>query len=298
MEKLLFVVNPISGTKKSHPHMMDILKIFNENDFLPTVYLTRSKGDATNYIAQNAKYYDRVVCCGGDGTLSESANGLIKSGVDIPLGYIPAGTTNDLAKTLGIPTDFKKAAENAVRGKMIGFDIGLINDNINFSYVASFGIFTKTSYATPQNLKNALGHLAYLLEGVKELVDIPSYDIDIEIDGQDHSGKYIFGAITNSLSMGGVLKFNPSVVSLNDGEFEAMFIKQPEKAIELGEIALHLVDGSYKNKNIIFKKLKDVKLKSEQMIPWTVDGEFGGEYKEIAIKNLHNRVRVAVPETK
>ncbi len=296
MEKLLLILNPISGTKKSHSHMMDILKVFNENNMLPTVYLTRSKGDATDYVAKNAKYFDRVVCCGGDGTFSETVSGLIKAGVNIPLGYIPSGTTNDLAKTLGIPSDFLESAKTAALGDLTGFDIGTVNGEINFSYVASFGVFTKTSYSTPQSLKNALGHLAYLIQGVKELVDIPSYKMTIKIGEEEHTAEYIFGAITNSLSMGGVIKLSPDAVSLNDGEFEAMFIKRPSNVLELGKIATHILDGSYKNKNIIFRKLKNVKLTCDEAIPWTFDGEFGGDHKEVTIENLYSRVTVSVPK--
>lgn len=295
-EKLLFVVNPISGTKKSAAKMMSMLQKFSDAGVLPTVYITKCKGDARRYVKEHAREYDRIVCCGGDGTFSETVNGLVESGVDKPIGYVPAGTTNDLAKTLGIPLRLDAAAENAVKGKPSGLDVGLINNEKTFSYVASFGLFTKTSYSTPQDMKNALGHLAYLLEGAKELVDIPAYDMAVYTDGAEHHGKYIFGAITNSLSIGGVFKFDRSKVSLNDGEFEVMLIKQPDNIFEFGNIAITLNDGTYRDEHIIFEKLPRVRIVSKESVAWTVDGEYGGSYKDIEIKNLAGRISVILPE--
>ncbi len=295
-ERLLFVVNPIAGTKRAAPHMSEILMNLSETGALPSVYFTKQKGDARRYVSEHAADYDRLVCCGGDGTFSETVNGLIESGADIPIGYIPAGTTNDLARTLGIPLRLGKAASNAVSGEPVGLDVGLINGERTFSYVASFGLFTKASYSTPQTLKNALGHLAYLIEGAKELADIPSYEMSLVTDGIEHRGRYIFGGITNSLSIGGVFKFDPSVVALNDGKFEAMFIKQPDNIFELGNIAITLKDGTYRDEHIVFKKLSEVRMLSSEEIPWTVDGEYGGSYRDITVKNLCNRISVMLPK--
>lgn len=296
MPKLLFVMNPVSGRKQSHRFMMDILRIFNDADFLPTVYMTRACGDARAYVAKNAAFYDRVVCCGGDGTFSETVGGLLEAGVDIPVAFLPGGSTNDLAKTLGIPTDIKKAAENAVSGTEYGLDIGLFGETALFSYVASFGLFTKASYSAPQDVKNNIGHLAYLLEGVKELSKVPDYRVKIEAGDQIFEDSFIFGAVTNSLSIGGVFHFPKDRVVLNDGLFEIMLIRRPMNLIELTALVGSLQDGSYKDPHILFLQSDRVIVHTDEPLAWTVDGEYGGETTEVVLQNLPARVRILLPE--
>ncbi len=296
MKKLLFVVNPVSGKMQSSKYMLDILRIFNDAEMLPTVYTTKAQMDAGRYIEQNAGDYDRVVCCGGDGTFSESVTGLIKADINIPIGYIAAGSTNDLARTLGLPLDIKKSAENAVKGEPYGIDIGMINNDKSFTYIASFGLFTKTSYSTPQNLKNSLGHLAYLLEGVKELSDIKGYEMTVKTESEEFSGEFIFGAITNSLSIGGVFKYPKSKVALNDGNFEIMLIKRPKDLIELGKIVANMQNGKFEDKNIVFLQVPRLEITSKSPCPFTLDGEFGGEYTEMQIENLKERITILLPE--
>ena len=296
MEKILFVVNPVAGKMMSARYMMDILRIFNANESLPTVYTTKSSGDAGKYVEANAAYYDRVVCCGGDGTFSEVVSGIIKANIKTPVGYIAAGSTNDLARTLGIPTDIKKAAENAVSGLPFGIDIGIVNNAKIFTYVASFGLFTKTSYSTPQELKNILGHLAYLLEGVKELSNIKGYNMEIKTENEIVKGEFIFGAITNSLSIGGVFKYPRSRVSLNDGNFEIMMIKRPKDLVELGNIVNSMNNGSFNDKNILFVQAPKLTIKIASPCPFTLDGEYGGEYTEMKIENLKEKVTIFLPK--
>ena len=296
MEKILFVVNPVAGKMMSAKYMMDILRIFNANDALPTVYTTKSSGDAGRYVEANAAGYDRIVCCGGDGTFSEVVSGIIKANVNTPIGYIAAGSTNDLARTLGIPTDIKKAAENAVCGEPFGIDIGNINDSKIFTYVASFGLFTKTSYSTPQELKNILGHLAYLLEGVKELSNIKGYNMTIKTDSETVKGEFIFGAITNSLSIGGIFKYPRSRVSLNDGNFEIMMIKRPKDLVELGNIVASMNSGTFNDKNILFIQAPKLFISIDSPCPFTLDGEYGGDYTEMEIENIKEKVTILLPK--
>ena len=296
MSKILFVVNPVAGKMMSAKYMMDILRIFNANDALPTVYTTKSSGDAGEYVEQNASNYDRVVCCGGDGTFSEVVSGIIKANINTPIGYIAAGSTNDLARTLGIPTDIKKAAENAVCGEPFCIDIGSVNSSKFFTYVASFGLFTKTSYSTPQELKNTLGHLAYVLEGVKELSNIKGYNMEIKTENGTVKGEFIFGAITNSLSIGGVFKYPSSRVSLNDGNFEVMMIKRPKDLVELGNIVNSMNSGSFNDKNIMFVQAPKLTITIDSPCPFTLDGEFGGDYTEMEIENLKERVTIFLPK--
>lgn len=296
MEKILFVVNPVAGKMMSAKYMMDILRIFNANDALPTVYTTKSSGDAGRYVEANAAGYDRIVCCGGDGTFSEVVSGIIKANVNTPIGYIAAGSTNDLARTLGIPTDIKKAAENAVCGEPFDIDIGIVNDSKIFTYVASFGLFSKTSYSTPQELKNILGHLAYLLEGVKELSNIKGYNMEIKTDSETVKGEFIFGAITNSLSIGGVFKYPRSRVSLNDGNFEVMMIKRPKDLVELGNIVASMNSGTFNDKNILFVQAPKLSVKIDSPCPFTLDGEYGGDYTEMEIENIKEKVTILLPK--
>lgn len=296
MSKILFVVNPVAGKMMSAKYMLDILRIFNDNDALPTVYTTKSSGDAKEYVKLNADRYDRVICCGGDGTFSEVVSGIVKANVKTPIGYIAAGSTNDLARTLGIPADIKKAAKNAVCGEPFGIDIGLVNDDKTFTYVASFGLFTKTSYATPQELKNILGHMAYVLEGVKELSNIKGYNMTIKTEEETVKGEFIFGAITNSLSIGGVFKYPRSRVSLNDGNFEVMMIKRPKDLIELGNIVNAMNTGSFNDKNILFIQAAKLNVQIDSPCPFTLDGEYGGDYTEMQVENLKERVAIYLPK--
>ena len=296
MSKVLFVVNPVAGKMMSAKYMMDILRIFNINDALPTVYTTQSSGDACGYVEKNASNYDRVVCCGGDGTFSEVVTGIVKSNIKTPIGYIAAGSTNDLAKTLGIPANIKKAAENAVSGQPFNIDVGLVNDDKIFTYVASFGLFTKTSYSTPQELKNTLGHLAYVLEGAKELSNIKGYNMEVKTDSEIVKGEFIFGAITNSLSIGGVFKYPSSRVSLNDGNFEIMMIKRPKDLVELGNIVNSMNNGTFNDKNILFIQAPKLSINIDSPCPFTLDGEYGGDFTQMKIENLKERVTIFLPK--
>lgn len=296
MKKLLFIVNPVAGMMKSKPYMLTILRTFCESDYVPTVLTTRSKGDATAFVTEHAAEFDRVVCCGGDGTLSETIAGVIASGASLPIGYLAAGSTNDLARTLGIPLNIPKAAINAVHGVPTGLDIGLVNGRKSFSYVASFGLFTRTSYETPQELKNVFGHLAYLWEGAKELTNIPSYEMTVITPNGTVSDSYIFGAVTNSLSIGGVFKFKPSRVSLNDGLFEIMLIRRPRDLIELGSIVSHMKDGTFEDPNIVFMQAESLAIRSKETVAWTFDGEFGGDYTDMKIENQRRRIEIILPQ--
>ena len=296
LEKILFVVNPVAGKMKSARYMMDILRIFNSNDALPTVYTTKSSGDAGKYVEENANKYDRVVCCGGDGTFSEVVSGIIKIDSNTPIGYIAAGSTNDLARTLGLPTDIKKAALNAVCGSPFKIDIGLVNGEKTFTYVASFGLFSKTSYSTPQGLKNTLGHFAYLLEGVKELSNIKGHRMTITTESERVEGEFIFGAITNSLSIGGVFKYPRTRVSLNDGNFEIMMIRRPKDLIELTNIVNSMNSGRFDDKNFLFIQTNKINIEFDSPCPFTLDGEFGGDYTQMNIENLKERITIFLPE--
>ena len=203
-------------------------------DYEIIVHMTRGQGDATEIVKDKDRDMDLIVCCGGDGTFNEAMTGVMQAGADVPLGYIPAGSTNDFANSLKLPTDMLEAARNIVEGQPIPYDVGKFNDRY-FSYVASFGAFTRTSYATPQNLKNALGHTAYILSGIQELSQIRNVHVRMEMDERVVEDDFLFGAISNSTSLGGVLTLDPKRVDMGDGVFELLLIRAPKDLLELNE---------------------------------------------------------------
>lgn len=292
-EKVLFIFNPHSGKGLIREDLLDIIDIMVKAGFDLTVYTTQSQGDATRKLAEEAKNFDRVICSGGDGTLDEVVTGLIRSGADIPIGYIPAGSTNDFANSLGIPKEMVLSAQTAVSGTKFPCDVGYFNGD-TFVYVAAFGLFTEVSYQTSQQMKNALGHVAYILEGAKHLHEIPSCQMQVEHDGQVIQDTFVFGMVTNSISVGGFKGITGSDVKLDDGVFEVTLIKKPRNPIELNEILAcltNLIDDS----NLIYTfKTSEIRFLSKEKVAWTLDGEFGGEHDTLTIKNLKQRVNIFV----
>ena len=216
MKKMLFVMNPYSGMRRASRYLADIIALFNRAGYQVITHMTGSQGDAVGVVEQCAKDVDLVVCCGGDGTFNETISGIQRSGADVPVGYIPAGSTNDFAASLKLSTNIMQAARDIVDGEPVPYDVGKFGERY-FSYVASFGAFTKASYATPQSIKNALGHTAYVLEGINELSQIRKEHVRMEIDGQVVEDDFIFGAISNSTTLGGILTLDALVVDMADG---------------------------------------------------------------------------------
>ncbi len=293
MEKLLFVCNPYSGKGLVKNQMLDIIDTMVKAGFEVTVHTTQSQGDAIQQVANKAAQYDRIVCSGGDGTLDEVITGLIQSGANVPVGYIPAGSTNDFANSIGVPKEMIKAAQTAVSGVAFPCDVGDFNGD-PFVYVAAFGVFTEVSYKTSQQLKNILGHLAYLLEGVKSLIDIPAYHIQAAYNDVQIEDDFIYGMVTNSLSVGGFKGITGNDVKLDDGVFEVTLIKKPRNPIELNEI-LRCLTNRIDDSDLIYSfKTEELKIASTDKVAWTLDGEFGGEHENLVIKNLHKRVEIFI----
>ena len=260
MKKLLFVMNPYAGQKKANRHLAEIIEIFNRADYEVLTYMTAGPGDAYEYILRHVKTVDRVVCCGGDGTFNEAASAILSSGADIPLGYIPAGSTNDFANSLKLPLDILQAARAAVHGVPFRVDLGSFSGR-HFSYVASFGAFTRASYATPQNMKNALGHVAYVLGGIQELSQIKAHRLRFELpDGRVLEDDYLFGAISNSTSMGGILTIPPDRVDMTDGKLELLLIRAPKDALELTDCLLALQRQTYNCGMMTFLSTESVRV--------------------------------------
>lgn len=290
-QKLLFIFNPHSGKGQIKNNLVDIVDIMVKAGYDVTIYTTQARADATRKVMEEAANFDRIVCSGGDGTLDEVVTGLIKSDTNTPLGYIPAGSTNDFANSLGIPKEMVKAAEVAVGKNPFPCDIGDFNSD-TFVYVAAFGLFTEVSYKTSQQLKNIFGHVAYIMEGAKHLHDILSYNMQVEYEGHVFQDEFIYGMVTNSVSVGGFKGMTGTDVKLDDGVFEVTLIKKPHNPIELNEILACLTNMIDDSDLIYSFKTNEVRITAREQIAWTLDGEFGGEHEEVIIRNLNKRVTI------
>lgn len=292
MKKLLFIFNPTSGTGSVHDHLPGILDAFTKEGWLTTAYPTQSKGDATRVAAELGGQYDRVVCCGGDGTLSETISGLLTMDAPPPLGYLPAGTTNDFSRNLSLPKSLEEAARVAVTGPLRRCDVGLF-DQKNFIYVAAFGAFTDVSYNTPQEFKNMFGHLAYLLEGVTRLTSIKSYPLTVTHDDETIRGEFIYGMVSNTISVGGFKGLPAGEVCLDDGLFEVLLIHKPKNLAELQNIIKILLQQKPADgETVTAFSASRVCVSSEEALPWTLDGEFGGSPRTVEIANLEKAIEL------
>lgn len=284
MKKVLFVVNPKSGKATIKNTVLSIVDLFTQNGYLTTVYTTQGSKDATEIVKQVGGQYDVIACAGGDGTLDEVVTGIWESKLNVPIGYIPSGSTNDFAISLGIPFDNLQAADAIMRGSVFLCDVGCFNDTI-FMYIAAFGAFTEVSYSTPQQSKNVLGHLAYILEGMKSLSSITDYHVKLEYEDTVIEDDIIYGMVTNSLSIGGMKRFRNENIDFDDGLFEVVLIKQPKNAIDLQATLAALLRDEVDNEHMYYVQTSKLTIRSEQEIPWTLDGEFGGNHKEVTVIN-------------
>ena len=291
MKKMLFVMNPYAGQRRANRYLADILSIFNRAGYRVEAYMTGARGEATDIVRQYAPEMDLVACCGGDGTFNETVNGLLHSEVNIPVGYIPAGSTNDFAASLGLPTNILQAAETVVTGEPSNLDVGKFGDRY-FSYVASFGAFTRTSYATPQNVKNALGHAAYILGGISELSQLRTEHVKLQLDEKIVEDDFLFGAVSNSTSVGGVLSLDPKQVDLRDGKFEVLLLRSPRELGELSECIRAVQTAEYNCKMLTFTPASRVTVWADAGMPWTLDGEMEPGHEEVTIENIHCGLKV------
>lgn len=293
-EKILFIYNPKAGKGKIKNNLLEIIDVFVKAKYSVTAYSTQGPGDAQNQVKYREKeFYDFIVCCGGDGTLDEVVTGMMQCEEKIPIGYIPAGSTNDFARSLGISDNMIEAANEIVKGKIFSCDVGEFNDDA-FIYVAAFGLFTEVSYATDQQMKNTLGHMAYILEGVKSLSSIKSYEMQIESEEGTIEGEFIYGMVTNSISVGGIKNITGKNVKLDDGKFEVILIKRPSNPVELNNIVISLVTHNLNTSCIQMLKTSYLKVKSKEKVSWTLDGEFGGNHNEVTIHNRQKAISIIV----
>ena len=292
-KKLLFIYNPQAGKGKIKNMLSDIIELFNEN-YEVVVYATKCEKDAEKIVKECLKHqdYEYVACSGGDGTLNEVMNGIMNCNDKPKICYIPSGTTNDYAYSLQVPKNMLKAARLVLEEILFSCDIGLINDRY-FLYSAAFGLFTETAYLTSKSLKNMIGRLAYIMEGIKELSNIKSYRIDIVIEDKVISDDFIYGMVANSYSVGGFRGITGKNVLLNDGEFEGVFIKRPRNILDLHNIINNLRKGNLNSDLILALSVKKIYIRSEEPIAWCIDGEFGGKMRMAYINNCREAITIA-----
>ena len=288
---MLLIYNSRAGKGSFLARLPEVIDMFVKGGFRVEVYPTQAAGDAIEKVSHIPGYISLVVAAGGDGTLDEVVTGLLKSGRDVPLGYIPVGSTNDYAASLKLSFNVLEAVGDILGGEPQAVDMGEFNNEI-FVYVAAFGAFTDVSYDTNQDMKNLFGHIAYIMEGVRRIGDIKSYDLRVEVDGELHEGSYIYGMVTNSVSVGGFKGITGKNVLMDDGVFEVLLIHTPKNVLELQEIVTALLSGNTDSSLIEFYRTDHVRFWSEEEISWTMDGEYGGAHSYVDIRNRHQCVRI------
>ena len=298
MKKLLFIYNPHAGKGQVRNKAGDIINAFTRSGCLCTAYPTQAPGDAARAARELAAEYDRVAVCGGDGTLHEVVAGLMElpESARPPIGYLPAGTTNDYARNLNLPKGFEDMAALAATGEPRAVDIGRLGSHY-FIYVAAFGAFTDVAYNTPQQFKNALGHLAYVLKGATELANLRSYRLRLEHDAGAVEGEYIYGMVSNTVSVGGVLGLPKEEVALDDGLLEAVLIEKPKTMAQLNALILSLAKQEFSpKKGVVGLHSSRFHVTCEERVPLTLDGEYGGSYQEGDILAVPGPVRLVFGE--
>lgn len=293
MKKLMLIINPAAGRGGFKSGLGEALDLLDKGGFRTTLYFTSGRGDATEFAERFAADYDVVACVGGDGTLSEVFAGLMRIENPPMLGYIPMGTANDVATTLGLPkNDTIGAARRIIEGEPHPFDVGGFGDNQYFAYIAAFGAFTEVSYATPQNQKKLLGHLAYVLQGMAALPRLESYNTRVEYDGGVFEGKLVYGSMSNSTSVAGIVRLRDEMVCLGDGESELVLVREPESVVGFGEIVDSVLSQRFDSDKLLILHTKQAKFTFDKPVAWTRDGEAGGEFREIVLRNYKAPVKM------
>ena len=294
--KLLLIVNPCSGRAKMRGELLRVTEILSSAGFEVTVYPTKARGDATVRVS-NLKNdeYDRIVVCGGDGTLNEVITGLMQSNIKCKIGYIPSGTLNEWSTGLNISKNIAAAARDATSDRTILLDLGEFGDKY-FTYTASFGAFTEASYSAPQDIKNVLGRAAYFFEGIKSLGNIKPHRLKFTCNGGVIEGDFLFGAITNSMSVGGIVKFQETAVNLNDGYFEVLLIRNPDTIVKFQSIVDGILRQDLNRDGIEFFKTKEIIVEGGADVPWTLDGEYSACTDKMKISNISSALQLVIPE--
>ncbi len=292
-KKMLFIYNPRAGKSQIRSNLLDIIDTFVKAGYEVTAHPTQFRGDAARTVAEREPGFDMVACSGGDGTLDEVVTGMMHCDEKLPIGFVPAGSTNDFAASIHIPQVMSKAADVVVNGRDFACDIGQFNER-NFVYIAAFGLFTDVSYETRQDIKNILGHMAYMLEGMRRLSSIDAYHMKLTYDGNTIEDDFMYGMITNSVSVGGFKGITGNKIKLDDGVFEVTLIKKPSNPVELNEIAAAFMDRRINSECMYSFKTGSLDIETDN-VAWTLDGEYGGNPTKISIRNARQSLVFRVP---
>ncbi len=285
------IVNPRAGKMTFRNSFYSVVRKLSDAGMAVNVHFTTCAGDATETVMSEGKEQDLIVTCGGDGTFNETVTGILRAGLQTPIGYIPCGTTNDFATTLGIVGPPSRICDDILNGSDVTIDAGCFNDRY-FSYAASFGAFTAISYETPQGLKNALGHFAYVLNGAKELINMPRVKLRVCTDDYEEEGIFFYGGVTNTTSIGGLYSLPEDEIFLDDGQFELLMIREAKHPQEYSETLLNLAVRNFDDPNILYLHGSEFVFESDEPVSFTLDGEFGGSGCKNVIKVLKKAVRV------
>jgi diacylglycerol kinase (ATP) len=298
MKKALFIINPNAGKMAIRDNIIDILSKFNAAGYATTVYITQKSGDASDYISENGTGYDLIISCGGDGTFSEIIGGISQHPENEygALACIPAGTVNDFANSLGMPKEMQDCADVILASDPHEYDFGMFNGHI-FSYVAAAGAFTEVSYSTPQYLKNLFGKYAYFFEGAKKITDISqTFSLSVTADDFMIEDDFVFVAVSNSRSIGGILQFDEDGELLTDGKFELLLMKTPQTPLELQKIMASIRTRTYDTDCMRCIQASHFKIHSNKPLPWTLDGEYAGAFTDAEISMYNNSIRLVYPD--
>ncbi len=290
--RALLIVNPVAGKTKGKAALFTLVDGLCRHGYRTTVHTTAARGEARNVVKALAGQHDLVVCCGGDGTLNEVIDGLLTCEKKVPLGYIPAGSTNDFANSLCLKTRPGAALRAVLEGCDTLMDVGLFNGTRHFAYIASFGAFTAASYNAPQSTKNALGHFAYILEGTKELFSLQAYPMVVHTETDKYTGEYVFGAVCNSTSVAGLVKLNAGMVDMTDGLFEVILVRRPKNAVDMGKIITSLNTGEFDPSVFDFFKTRSVTFTSRTPLSWSLDGEYAEGTQTVTVENKAQSVLI------
>ena len=296
--KVLTIINPTSGKGNIANYANEIKHNLEKHNMEVNMQLTKKGYNAKKIILDNIEGQDLILICGGDGTFNEAVSAIMESGVQVSIAYIPLGTTNDLARSLNMPIKDISVTKKLLESKAKVLDIGKLNEDRYFTYIAAFGIMTDVSYKTSQKAKNKFGKLAYYMKAIKELIKIPIYKVKIKFDEEELEGEFIYGGISNSMSIAGFKWFNEEDIDLSDGKFEAIFIRKPKKLSGYFRLINDFRHKDYMvNRDFVYFKASNIQIQTDQNVAWTIDGEYAGDLNFIEIENINKAIELAICES-
>ena len=295
--KVLTIINPTSGKGNIANYANEIKHNLEKQDMEVNMQLTKEGYNAKKIILDNIEGQDLILICGGDGTFNEAVSAIMESGIQISIAYIPLGTTNDLARSLNMPIKDISITKKLLESKARVLDIGKFNENRYFTYIAAFGIMTDVAYKTSQKAKNKFGKLAYYMKAIKELIKIPTYKVKIKFDEEELEGEFIYGGISNSMSIAGFRWFNEEDIDLSDGKFEAIFIRKPKKLSGYFRLLNDFRHKDYMvNRDFVYFKASNIQIQTDKNVAWTIDGEYAGDMNFVEIENINKAIELAICE--